>query len=183
MNQRTAPPQWRMPALVVAMLVIATLLVWDSGKPTDEPALPIKPDVPLTSPEVAARDASMSTARRSAPGDLKLRPRNGFIGSGKDTDPRNRLFAAHSWTPPPTPKAPEPVAQPTAPPLPLTYLGKQMRDGRASVFLAWGERTFIVEPGTQLDTTYRVEAIEPNRVRLTYLPLNQTQWLTFGVTE
>ena len=183
MSQLTASPKWRLPALVVAMLVIVSVLLWDSGNPADDPALPVKPNSPSANRETATKDANLATGRQSTPGDLQLRRRSTFIGDAKGTDARYRLFAAHSWTPPPPPKAPEPIAQPTAPPLPLTYLGKQMRDGRASVFLAWGERTFIVESGTQLDTTYRVEAIEPNRVRLTYLPLNQTQWLTFGVTE
>jgi len=183
MSQATALPAWRLPALFAVMLVIAALLWWDSGKSTDDPALPVKTGASTANRGPAAKDSVTATARQSAPNDLQVRPRSTFIGNANDRGASQRLFAAHSWTPPPPPKAPEPVAQPTAPPLPLTYLGKQLRDGRASVFLAWGERTFIVEPGTQIDTTYRVEAIEPNRVRLTYLPLNQTQWLTFGVTE
>jgi hypothetical protein len=71
-----------------------------------------------------------------------------------------------------------------APPLPYTYIGKAVSDGVWEVFLARGaDRTLIARNQMVLDGAYRVDAITPPVMKLTYLPLNQVQQLNIGVAE
>jgi hypothetical protein len=93
------------------------------------------------------------------------------------------LFAAHSWQPP---APPPPVAvrapPPQAPPLPYRYVGRMEEDGAVVVFLAEGgaeTRPRLVRQGDQWPN-YRVDEITAQGMRLTYLPLNETQRLLFG---
>ncbi|WP_413345644.1 hypothetical protein [Massilia sp. CT11-108] len=73
---------------------------------------------------------------------------------------------------------------PTAPPLPFTFIGKSVGDGAWEVYLARGDRTYVVrEKGAVIDGTYRVESIAPPVLTLTYLPLNQVQQLNIGVFD
>jgi hypothetical protein len=96
----------------------------------------------------------------------------------------NNPFAASSWLPPPpppveVPAAAVPVAPPTAPPIPFTYLGElDAKTGKPQVFLSNGDRLLIVSPGEVVDGQYRVDAISETDVVLTYLPLNQRQTIS-----
>jgi hypothetical protein len=77
------------------------------------------------------------------------------------------------------PAPPEPVAPPTAPPVPFTYLGElDARAARPQVFLSSGERLLIVSPGDVVDGQYRIESVSDSEVLLTYLPLNEKQVLS-----
>lgn len=91
------------------------------------------------------------------------------------------LFAAASWEPPAKPAPPPPP--PSAPPLPYRYLGKKSDGGRWEVFLAAGDEVRVAHAREQLDERYRVEAIQPPTLTLTYLPLNQPQTLDIGSPE
>lgn len=97
----------------------------------------------------------------------------------------NALFGTQSWIPP-APLVVAPVAvpvAPSAPPLPFIYLGKSLTDGNWEVFLGRGDRSIIVHDKSVIDATYRVDAIRPPLLLLTYLPLNQAQQLTIGVID
>ncbi|ODP34597.1 hypothetical protein [Pandoraea sp. ISTKB] len=95
-----------------------------------------------------------------------------------------RLFASQNWGPPPPApsSAPAPLAPlpPTAPPMPFTYLGKAQAAGAWEVYLARGEKTFIVHENSVVDDVYRVESIKPPRLSLIYIPMNQQQELDIG---
>jgi hypothetical protein len=99
-----------------------------------------------------------------------------------DHRPSN-LFAAHSWytpPPPPPPRPPPPPPQPTAPPLPFTYLGS-LQQGHVTVyFLARGDRAYDVKLGDVLDDTYSVDGISNGQLMFTYLPLKTSQALQIG---
>ena len=123
---------------------------------------------------------------------LALVPRDMLIGDGetafgqgqKDAGP----FAHQDWTPPPPPPPPPqpapPPPPPTAPPLPFTFIGKSVADGAWEVYLVRGDRTYVVrEKGFVIDGVYRVDAIAPPVLTLTYLPLNQVQQLNIGVFD
>lgn len=93
------------------------------------------------------------------------------------------LFAVRSWQPPPPPP-PSPVEQPVvvpiAPPLPYRYLGRMEDSGRITVFLGEGAQSVrVVRQGDQL-ADYRIDEINAQGMRLTYLPLQQQQQLLFG---
>jgi hypothetical protein len=93
------------------------------------------------------------------------------------------LFAARSWQPPPPPPpAAAPAAPPRAPALPFRYLGR-MEDGeQVVVFLMDGNRERVVRQGDEW-TNYRVDEINRRGMRLTYLPLNETQRMLFGSSD
>ena len=98
------------------------------------------------------------------------------------------MFTSQSWTPPPPPPPPtsakaEPPPPPEAPALPFTYLGKKLEAGNWEVFLARGEKTYIVRDKIVIDGTYRVESIKPPTLSVTYMPLNTLQELSIGGAE
>lgn len=98
------------------------------------------------------------------------------------------LFAAKSWEPPPPPPPvlvqraapPPPPTAPAVPALPFVFLGKLDDAARLRVFLSRGDRVYTVSEGDLIDQTYRVTAIDPVKMTLLYLPLNQPQTLAIG---
>ena len=100
----------------------------------------------------------------------------------KSRDPITNAFEPRSWiVPPPKIKqAPLPSPAPQAPPLPYTYIGKMMEDGKIVVFLTRQELNYTVRSGDQLDNVYQVDDIRPTVMLLTYLPLNLQQSLPIG---
>ena len=95
-----------------------------------------------------------------------------------------RLFVSQNWGPPPPAPSSAPIPTtplpPTAPPMPFTYLGKAQAGGAWEVYLARGEKTFIVHENSIVDDVYRVAAIKPPRLSLIYIPMNQQQELDIG---
>ena len=88
------------------------------------------------------------------------------------------LFAAHSWLPP----APKQVVQaPKAPALPFKYMGQLVQDGETVVILDQASLTHLARKG-QVIGSYRVDNIGAREISFVYLPLSETQRLTFGNT-
>ena len=118
---------------------------------------------------------------------LALHPRENLIGGAQAEKQHDGLFGSQTWAPPPPPPppppAPLPPPTPTAPPLPFTYLGKKLEDGSWEVYLARKDQTFVVKTNTVIEGNYRIDAIKPPTLSLTYLPLNQIQTLTIGGTD
>ena len=124
---------------------------------------------------------------------LALIPRStlisvGHVGlDGKKLPGNSQIFATQSWVPPPPPpidpKLLPPPPPPTAPPLRMTFLGKKFEDGVWEVYLAQGENSYVVRNQSVIEGTYRVDAISPTAVTLTYLPLNQVQRLNIKGTQ
>jgi hypothetical protein len=150
-----------------------------------------EPDVaePVVRPPAAA---SVRPSRGSAdathhdPVILRLQPRETLIGNSADAfgGGENEVFGRQDWTPPPPAPGPAPPAPPpTAPPLPFTYIGKSVGEGVWEVYLARGDRTYILRDKDVVDGSYRVESIAPPVMTLTYLPLNQVQQLNIGVFD
>jgi hypothetical protein len=69
---------------------------------------------------------------------------------------------------------------PPPPPVPFTYMGKMLEDGETVVFLTRGDRNYVVRKGATLDGQYRVDAIGPRTMVLTYLPAKAKQSLAIG---
>ena len=98
------------------------------------------------------------------------------------------VFGSQNWTPPPPPpivdkRRPPPPPPPVAPALPFTYLGKAAAEGSWEVFLARGDKTYNVRVKDVIDGMYRVDAIAPPNMTLTYLPMNQVQMMNIGVLD
>jgi hypothetical protein len=169
--------------LGAGLALAAALVAFGDRTPQADVAEPVtraakvEPRVPA--PAVAA-------AQGSEPVILRLVPREALVGDGADEfkGGDGGLFGRQDWTPPPPPPPPAPPPPPpSAPPLPFTYIGKSLSDGAWEVYLATGSRTYLVRDKSVIDGTYRVDAIAPPMLTLTYLPLNQIQHLNIGVFD
>lgn len=147
-----------------------------------EPVARAVKSVPRSAPKAIAPSVDSD-------GVLALRARSDLIGGAHQNTNEaapGALFSSHSWEPPP-PRVVMvkalPPPPPTAPPLPYTYLGKMAEEGVWEVFLARGEQTYIVRIASVIDGVYRVDAIRPPALSLTYLPLKQMQTLQIGSAE
>ncbi len=136
--------------------------------------------------EPAAPTAAASRVRRTTgmppPQVLGLRPRTELAHATPVG--RRDLFAAQVTPLPAAVAAPVPqtvvAPPPRAPALPFTYLGKKIEAGKWEVFLAQGEQAFVVREGSLIESRYRIDAIAPPELQLTYLPLGETQVMTIG---
>lgn len=116
---------------------------------------------------------------------IELFDRRSLIEVDEKTKTTN-LFDPQSWVPPPVVSGtvkPVVAATPTAPVLPFQYIGKKLEDGQYEVFLANGDKTYAVLVNTVIENTYRVDAIKPPLMHLTYLPLNQAQTISIGPSD
>ena len=97
------------------------------------------------------------------------------------------LFAQHSWyvmPPAPPPAAPPPPPEPTAPPLPYTFIGSFAPEGNPPVFfLSSGDRVIDAHVGDQLDGVYQLESAAGSQLVFVYLPLKIRQILAAGVPQ
>jgi len=196
-------------ALGAALLGAAALVLFGDRAPDDGVAeAVVRPaEAPASAGASAGASVSFTTARppaailaptadpqRADTGKrqpiLALVPREVLIAdndSGFGQAPNGAVFGSQSWVPPPPPpaaaQAVPPPPPPMAPPLPFTFIGKSVGDGVWEVYLARGDRTYTARTNEVIDGTYRVDAIAPPILRLTYLPLNQVQQLNIGVFE
>lgn len=184
-------------AMGAALVLAAGLVAFGDSTPEDAVAEPVE-RAQAPAPAVAAPAVDRSADRLmdkdndkdkdTAPAVLRLVPRDVLIGDGDErfNQGQNGVFARQDWTPPPPPPAPaavQPPPPPSAPPLPFTFIGKSLQDGVWEIYLARGDRTHLVRESMVIDGAYRVDAIRPPVLTLTYLPLNQVQQLNIGVFD
>jgi len=171
-------------ALGAALLIAAAFAIFGDKSPAGDvvEAAPRNANKAAT-PATPARAVTATTAGKSVADAtvIALVPRERLMEQGAAT---GSAFAVQNWTPPPPPppKAPPPPP-PVAPPLPFVYLGKALEHGAWDVFLARGNETLIVRKQMVIDGVYRVDAIAPPSMTLTYLPLKQVQQINIGVPE
>jgi len=200
-NQRMKP---RHLALGAALVAAAALVLFGDRTPDAGVAEAVERGAGAPGPRPAARLEALPAPRVSAPrapapaqedeakgqAILPLVAREVLIGDsdsrfGQDQNGPG-VFGRQDWTPPPPPqavvKAPPPPP-PMAPPLPFTFIGKSVGGGAWEVYLARGDRTYVARANEVIDGMYRVDAIAPPILTLTYLPLNQVQQLNIGVFE
>lgn len=162
--------------LGLALAGAAGVVLFGDGTPQDAVVEPAAR--PATIAPAARRPAKPAPAADSA--ILRLVPRAALVDASPD--PGADAFATRNWTPPPPPAPPEPPPPaPVAPPLPFTFIGKSLEEGAWEVYLAKGERTYVVRTKDVVDGSYRVDSIRPPLMTLTYLPLGQVQQLNIGV--
>jgi hypothetical protein len=162
--------RWLLLGIALALALVAARLVG-------------REDEGLPPPSAATRAPVADRADERLELDLdRLAGRKGEAPAG---DP----FRALSWrsvaeaearrNAPPPPRPPPPQA----PPLPFSYMGKLIEDGRIVVFLTQGDRNHIVRQGDTIDGVYRVDAVTESSLFLTYLPLKKKQELALGVAQ
>ncbi|MFZ6734892.1 hypothetical protein ACO0LG_23425 [Undibacterium sp. Ji42W] len=175
--------------LLSVCLAVAAWLAMFADKTPDadvvEAVTPVKktqvPQTNLAGTRAVNANAKLPVASQ-VPTIAAVIDRKQLIAAGYKVN--GNFFDAQSWTPPPPPAAkPPPPPPPTAPPLPFRYLGKKTDDGHIEVYLSSGDRTFIVQEKTIIENIYRVDAIKPTMMSITYLPLNQVQTLQIGSTD
>jgi hypothetical protein len=150
------------------------------------PADVAEPVARAARPEKRVAAPVAEAGKGAGPVVLRLVPREELIGDSADAfkPGETDLFGRQDWTPPPPPPPPAPPPPPpSAPPLPFTYIGKSVSDGAWEVYLARDDRTYLVHEKEVIDATYRVDAIAPPTLTLTYLPLNKVQQINIGVFE
>lgn len=187
-------------AMALALVGAASLVLFGDRTPTADVAEAVERGgasasasasptaISASAPTPRARAGRDDAAAASAIAILPLQPRETLIGAaGEATFGANEgVFLSQNWNPPPPkasnapPLAPPP---PMAPPLPFTFIGKAAADGVWEVFLARGDKTYVVRTKTVIDGAYRVDSIAPPFMSLTYLPLNQVQQLNIGVLD
>lgn len=173
-------------AMGVALAAALGLVVFGDNSPELEVADAIEraPAAPVT---LAPAEPGPGAAKGGEAAILALIPRAVLIGESDEAMGGNAsVFGQQDWNPPPPPAEqapPPPPPPPSAPPLPFTYLGKAVADGQWEVFLAMGDKTFVVRDKMVIEGRYRVDAIVPPNLTLTYLPLNQVQQINIGVLD
>jgi len=174
-------------AMALALAVAGGLVVFGDNRPDTGVAEAVeRKPAPAAAPAVAARS---STTQRADAAIVRLVPREELIGAVGEGSFKSAdgVFGGQTWNPPPPPPdaavnaAPPPP--PSAPPLPFQYIGKAAEAGQWEVFLGRGDQTFVVRKGSTIEGTYRVDAIAPPTISITYLPMNQVQQLNIGVIE
>lgn len=169
-------------ALGLALAVAAGLAAFGDKTPSGEVAEAVERP-PVASPPPAALASARPAPGAREPEILRLQPRDELIGDSPGPD-QHELFGRQDWTPPPPPPPePGPPPPPVAPPLPFTFIGKSLEEGKWEVYLASGERTHIAVEGGVIDGAWRVERIAPPLLTLTYLPLNKVQQLNIGAFD
>jgi hypothetical protein len=171
-------------AMGAAVLVLGGLVLFGDKNPPGAVVEPIARSAPPRSGAApAASPALKPAAKGGEPVILALAARSDAKG---DTADGAGPFGNRDWNPPPPPPSTQqaaPPPPPSAPPLPFTFVGKAASEGQWEVFLARADKTYIVRTNMVIDGTYRVDAIAPPTLTLTYLPLNQVQQLNIGVFD
>ena len=150
----------------VCLLAVGTTL--GCGAATQDPSVGATAGAPVETRAARAPGSEPATAQ-PAGGPVRMTAQ-----ASRD------LFAGKSWrvAPPPLPP-PKPVA----PPFPYVFAGS-MRDesdpGKVVLFIARGDRPFVVRKGDALGNTYRLDDITEGEAVFTYLPLQQQQRLPIG---
>lgn len=175
-----------------ALVATAGLVLFGESTPETEVAEAVerapRPDT-ATATATAARVAVAAAAAAADGTILRLVPRSELIGeAGEAAFQGGGIFGGQSFAPPPAvaeepSEPPPPPPPPTAPPLPFTVIGKGLANGAWEVYLANGERTYVAHAKEVIDGMYRIDAIAPPTLTITYLPLNQVQQLNIGVMD
>ncbi|MEQ6292120.1 hypothetical protein ACFPAG_16055 [Vogesella sp. GCM10023246] len=159
-------PRQRVLLLVSALVVTLGLVVMAPDDGAQAPLAVVSSErVRVTKaaapPQAELRALSLASLPRQVPQD----------GSAAN------LFPQQTWYVPPPPPKPAP---PSPPALPFTYIGKLVDGDQVTVFVSNGDRNLVLKNHDVVDGTYRVEAITPPVMRLTYLPLQMQQTLDIG---
>ena len=168
--------------LGLALLVAAGLAAFGDKEPEGAVVESVE-RVERPSPAPTVVPAQPAAARAEGGTEvMRLIPRDQLIG--QDGDGNGSVFGTHSWNPPPP--APPPSAEappPSAPPIPFTFIGKALGDGRWEVYVAQGEHVQSVRAGDTVAGAWRIDAVAPPVMTLTYLPLGQQQQMNIGANE
>lgn len=170
-------PRTRRVAGLAVAGTVAAVAAW-AFVPTDTEDLrrtPV-PSVDLITTHGRTDDRRASTEAAPTAKAIDLAALERARTSGMDRVAVGRLFAQHTWQPPPPRKvavpapAPEP---PRPPPFPFSYFGTLRDDNGLTAFFAQGQRIVAVRAGAQLGE-FRIDALDAAKATVTYLPLDHS---------
>lgn len=171
----------------VALAGAAALLVFGDATPGGADvvgARTVKAAVASSdAPRRQANADSGSVASAAAGRWVALQPREALWHSHQSRLPVRDLFSTPESKTARKPEVAAPAPPPQAPPMPFTFLGKRQDASQWQVFLGRGDYTFIVQEGSTIESTYRVDTVAPPTLTMTYLPLAQAQTLAIGSAE
>ena len=167
-------PETRRAILGILLTVTVVAALW-----------PAPDEEKVTAPRALRRASTTSSLPPTAETKLPVLDPLPSIKPGATTDAANppavtvvgNLFPAQTWKPP---AAPQQASATVAPPLPFAFGGRYVEAGKTIVFLKEGERIHSARVGDTINSTYRIDAIEPANIQLTYLPLKTRQSLPTG---
>lgn len=169
---------------IAVLLTLWTLLQSDGAENTDVIELTDKGADEGASANLKRPMTTAAIAQPSQAGTTNFSSNSIAMNSLKreplPTKPYN-LFKVHSWlvVPPVKKVKPEPPPPPVAPPVPFTYMGKlEDTPKNTQIFLVANGKLYTLRAGEKIDQQWRLDAEEPNALRLTYLPLNLPQMLS-----
>lgn len=178
----------RQRVLLVLALLVTLALVWFAPEDTTPQvaqsggkSAKARAPAPATVARAQAAGAPRGAASSAVRPPLTLRER-------VPADEILNVFVASSWyrpppPPPPTPPvAPPPPPAPVTPPLPFTYMGQLIEDGKPVYILARADRVVTVQPGDNIDKTYRLDSASGGVLTFVYVPLGTKQTLATGVS-
>lgn len=166
--------------LTVALLASAALVLFGDN----EPDAAIVESVERTPPPAVATAPAPAVTAASDGGQtvMRLIPRDELLGGTGADD--GGAFHTQNWNPPPPEQPPPPPPpQPTSPSIPFAFIGKTLGEGKWDVHLSQGDRIHTVHAGDVIDGVWRVDAVAPPVMTITYLPLNQVQTMNIGASQ
>jgi len=168
--------------ILIAILAGVIYLAFFMPSLTQDEALPVVSQTTDFSDKAAMSPGQPNVQALKPIQSTLLKKREELLSPLTERQYMSALFNAHSWVPP-VKKSTAPVVAPapTAPPLPFKFLGKQKIGNEIKVFLAEGEKTFVVAESTKIGSQYVVESIAPPKMTLVFLPLNTKQEIVIGV--
>ena len=193
-NDPRTPVRRQRLAIAAAITLAAT--AWAMLQ-ADEPATPAatgreragtSPRAAGTSPARGTRSSTPASVASSAAAPTPARSWPEPPGTGlRAVWQAGSAQGVAAWNPPPPPlppAAPPPAraaapAPPQAPPFPYTLIGR-LDDGEPRALLSGPLRSFGVKATEMIDGQWRVDAVQPQGVTLTWLPGGVTKTLAFG---
>lgn len=165
----TMPMRRSLQLSLVASLVLSAIALWPSKPPEIIGVVERAVDARLPSSSPAGPVAAVARApaplpERLAELDLSMGSRELFL----PVEPKP------TQAPPPPSTAsimptPQTVALPTMPTMDYRFWGRmQTPEGAQMTLLARGDQVLAVKAGTELEGGFRVEAVEPHAVRISY---------------
>jgi hypothetical protein len=158
---------------LLAILAGVVAFIALGPKPNASEALPA-----VSTPIARTKQASspVSNGEKAKTQLLALRPRRDY-GTGGDA------FQVQEAKPIPVvaPVALSPI--PLEPMNPFEVIGKQRVGDHYTIFLSKGDETYAVTQDTLFADNYRVDSIEPPRLKVTYLPMSQQFEINIGVFD
>jgi hypothetical protein len=124
-------------------------------------------------PTPSVVESKAPALERAAPSRIGLEQLERSAPSAPQSDP----FAPRSFAPKARPEQAASAPPPSAPPLPFSYSGRVIANGKTETFVMRGNELLSIAPGASIDGEYRVESISESSIVFTYLPLKTHQSL------